>query len=562
MRKIFFFTFLNLLFYNSNAQLARGADIGWLTEMEQSGRIWRDSLGVQRDLLDILDDYCVNSIRLRVWVNPANGWSGKQDVINLAKRAHAKGYRLMIDFHYSDSWADPGQQTKPAAWANFSITQIKQAIYDHTVDVLKALKAENITPEWVQVGNETNDGMIWPEGRASSNNNANMVNYAAYVDKGYEAVKSVFPNTKVVVHVANGFDNGLFRWNIGGLVNNGARFDVIGMSMYPDVATDWSSYASQTMTNMQDIITRYNKEIIVSEIGLATSNASDGKAFVEKVIQNLQSLPNKKGLGVFWWEPQAYNWRGYGKVAWNSNTASKPYQATDAMKGFKYGCSTVAIKDCFGTPGGTAFLDNCKQCVGGLSGKTSCKPVNVSFKLDMTGQNVSNGVYITGAMTAQNGNWQIVSMTNAGNNIYTYTKSLYPTDTATAYYYLNGNNWTSREQVPVACASAYGTDRSFMLGNKNQEIQDTWASCKQIVTGMEDIENKTWVIFPNPSQSSFELDSPELLEYQLINLNGNIEENGSCIGKCRIGNDLANGLYLLKISQEDRKSDIIRIEKL
>ena len=121
MKRFLLLIFVSLVTFKSQSQnLARGADIGWLSEMEQSGRIWRDSLGIQPDLLDILDDYCINTIRLRVWVNPANGWSGKQDVINLAKRATAKGYRIMIDFHYSDSWADPGQQTKPAAWANFS----------------------------------------------------------------------------------------------------------------------------------------------------------------------------------------------------------------------------------------------------------------------------------------------------------------------------------------------------------------------------------------------------------------------------------------------------------
>ena len=113
-------------------------------------------------------------------------WSGKQDVINLAKRAANKGYRLMIDFHYSDSWADPGQQTKPAAWANHSVNQLGQAVADHTTDVLNGLKAEGITPEWVQVGNETNNGMLWPEGQASTN----MANYALFVERGYQAVKT------------------------------------------------------------------------------------------------------------------------------------------------------------------------------------------------------------------------------------------------------------------------------------------------------------------------------------------------------------------------------------
>ncbi len=336
MKKIVLITTALLLLFSNNAlpQIARGADVGWLSQMENAGRIWRDSNRVQRDLFDILDDYCINSIRLRVWVNPANGWNGKQDVVNVAKRAATKGYRLMIDFHYSDSWADPGKQTKPAAWGNYNVTQLGQAVYNHTADVLNALKAENITPEWVQVGNETNNGMLWPEGQASTN----MANYASFVNKGYDAVKAVFPNTKVIVHVSNGYDNSLFRWNIGGLISNGAKFDIIAMSMYPNTPQDWQTYAQQTLTNMNDMISRYNKEIMVSEIGVPVTAPQEARQFVEQVIKNLQSLSNEKGLGIFWWEPQAYNWEGYDKVAWTGNWGNTPYQATDAMSGFKFNC--------------------------------------------------------------------------------------------------------------------------------------------------------------------------------------------------------------------------------
>jgi arabinogalactan endo-1,4-beta-galactosidase len=337
MKQLTLLSFLLLLSTRSFSQIALGADVGWLSEMENYGRIWHDSNGVQRDLFDILDDYCINSIRLRVWVNPAGGWSGKQDVINLAKRATSKGYRLMIDFHYSDSWADPGQQTKPAAWANYSVAQLRQAVYDHTADVLNGLKSQNVYPEWVQVGNETNNGMLWPEGQASTN----MANYASFVNHGYDAVKAVFPNAKVIVHVSNGYDNALFRWNIGGLVSNNARFDIIAMSMYPNLPQDWHPYAQQALTNMNDMISRYNKPVMVSEVGISVSAPQEARRFVEQIIQNLESISNQQGLGVFWWEPQAYNWRGYDKVAWNGNTANRAYQATDAMKGFQSACPLV-----------------------------------------------------------------------------------------------------------------------------------------------------------------------------------------------------------------------------
>ena len=119
---------------------AKGADVGWLTEMEAAGRQFYTANGTQQSLLPILQGYDMNTIRLRVWVNPAGGWNGKNDVVTKAIRARNLGFRLMIDFHYSDSWADPGQQNKPAAWQNLSFAQLKTALYNHTYEVLDTLK--------------------------------------------------------------------------------------------------------------------------------------------------------------------------------------------------------------------------------------------------------------------------------------------------------------------------------------------------------------------------------------------------------------------------------------
>ena len=162
-------------------------------------------------------------------MNPAGGWNGKNDVITKAIRAHILGFRLLIDFHYSDSWADPGQQTKPAAWVGHTLAQLQTDVYSHTYDVLDSLKDNNIVPEWVQVGNETNNGILWPEGRASTN----MANFASLVDRSYAAVKAVNPTSKVIVHISNGFHNGLFRYLFDGLRTNDARYDVIGCRFTP-----------------------------------------------------------------------------------------------------------------------------------------------------------------------------------------------------------------------------------------------------------------------------------------------------------------------------------------
>ena len=303
---------------------AKGADIGWLTEMEASGKKFYNSSGAQQDMFAILKSKGMNSIRIRVWVNPSGGWNNQADVIVKAKRAKAAGMRIMIDFHYSDTWADPGNQAKPAAWSSHNISQLYTDVWNHTVTVLNALKSAGITPEWVQVGNETNNGMLWNEGKAS----VNMKNFAGLITSGYNGVKSVFPNAKVIVHVANGYDNTLFRWIFDGLKNNGASYDVIGMSLYPET-NNWQTLNNQCLTNMNDMVARYGKKVMVCEVGMSVTAAATCKLFVTDILNKTSSVTGGNGLGVFYWEPESYNWNGYTKGAWGSD--GKPTVALDAF---------------------------------------------------------------------------------------------------------------------------------------------------------------------------------------------------------------------------------------
>lgn len=307
------------------SSFAKGADISWLTQMEGSGKIFYNSNGTAQDCFQILKNLGINSIRLRVWVDPAGGWNNTADVLAKALRAKAQGMRIMIDFHYSDSWADPGQQTKPAAWATQDFATLQTSVYDHTFNVLTTLKANGITPEWVQVGNETNDGMLWPTGKAS----LNMANFAALVNKGYDAVKAVDASIKVIVQISNGFDNGLFRWIFDGLKNNGAKWDVIGMSLYPTSA-NWSTLNSQCLTNMNDMVSRYDKPVMICEVGMSWDQAAACKSFLSDLISKVVSVSGNKGLGVFYWEPQAYNnWQGYTLGAFDNS--GKPTVALNAF---------------------------------------------------------------------------------------------------------------------------------------------------------------------------------------------------------------------------------------
>lgn len=307
-------------------ELAKGADMSWITQMEAEGRKFYNTAGVQTEGMALLKSLGVNTIRLRVWVDPADGWNNLADVLAKAVRAKNLGMRLMIDFHYSDSWADPGKQTKPAAWASLDLAGLKTALADHTKAVLNVLKNKNIFPEWVAVGNETNDGMLWPEGKASTN----MANFAQLVNAGYDAVKEVFPSAKVIVHTSNGYNNSLFRWMYDGLKNNGAKYDVIGMSLYPS-PTNWSTLTAQCLLNMNDMVSRYNKEVMIVEAGMSWDQPLACKAFLTDIIEKVRLVSGGKGLGVLYWEPQAYNnWQGYTLGAFDNS--GKPTEALQAFK--------------------------------------------------------------------------------------------------------------------------------------------------------------------------------------------------------------------------------------
>ena len=310
----------------SNNEFIKGADISWITEMEAAGRKFYNNAGSEQDCMQILKDLGMNTIRLRVWVNPSNGWNNTADVIAKAIRAKNIGMKILIDFHYSDTWADPGKQAKPAAWTTKDFAALKQSLVDHTGSVLNALKSNGITPAWVQVGNETNDGMLWPEGKAS----VNMNNFAQLVNAGYNAVKAIDTSIKVIVHISNGWDNNLFRWIFDGLKANGAQWDVIGMSLYPTL-TNWSTLNSQCLINMNDMVARYNKDVMIVETGMSWDQPSACYSFLSDLITKVKSVSGGHGLGVLYWEPEAYNnWQGYTLGAFDNS--GKPTAALNAFK--------------------------------------------------------------------------------------------------------------------------------------------------------------------------------------------------------------------------------------
>jgi arabinogalactan endo-1,4-beta-galactosidase len=317
----------------SDNHFARGADISWIPQMEASGYKFLNDQGVQEDCFKILKDHGINSIRLRTWVNPsdnpASGHCSKDETVAMAVRARKWGMRVMIDFHYSDSWADPAKQVKPKAWEGHDFTRLLKDVYDYTFEVMTALKTAGVYPEWVQVGNETRTGMIYPEGSTD-----NWAQLAQLINKGYDAIKDVSPDTKVILHVDQGNNKALFKWWFDNAQKYGARYDVIGMSYYPywlEGNPDYTLSIDDLGNNMIDISSRYNKEVMVVEVGGEDFKVLNTYDMLLAVQKKVKAVPNGKGLGVFYWEPEgARSWSHYGLSAWGED--GKPTKALDAFK--------------------------------------------------------------------------------------------------------------------------------------------------------------------------------------------------------------------------------------
>lgn len=313
---------------------AKGADISWITQMESQGMKFYNKDGAERECTALMKEIGMNAVRYRVWVNPVDGWNSATDVLVKAIRAQKLGLRIMIDFHYSDTWADPGNQTPPAAWASYDINQLIEAVSIHTTEVLSLLKKYEVDVEWVQVGNETRTGMMWPLGNYKENGGKN---YTDLTNAGYDAVKAVYPEAKVIVHLDGGHDNSLYTRIFSVLKANGGKYDMIGMSLYPcwwnnetsSFGTDWKPNTDACLANIKKVYETYGKEVIICETGMPVTNPDIAKEMLSYLLEKTQELECCKG--VFYWEPQAPNGYndGYGLGAFQNG---KPTAALDPFK--------------------------------------------------------------------------------------------------------------------------------------------------------------------------------------------------------------------------------------
>ena len=318
---------------------ALGADISWITELESRGTTFATAEGEVMECTKLMKQLGMDAIRLRVWVNPRNEYSSAADVLKKAQRAKANGMDIMIDFHYSDTWADPGKQFIPKAWESHTYEEMLNDVSEHTTMVLQLLKKNGIEPRWVQVGNETSNGLLWPMGKIGEQ----PEHYAGFISVGCKAVKQVFPRALTIVHLDNGFDRDLYEYNLGVLLKNKVDYDVVGMSLYPLAAVEWhptkvssaEDAVNKCIANIKYMYEWLGKPTIITEVGVKVTDPEGGKRILSSVIQGAKKDTEGHCLGVFYWEPEAavgYN-GGYDMGAFVSDgKVNKPTIIMDAFK--------------------------------------------------------------------------------------------------------------------------------------------------------------------------------------------------------------------------------------
>ncbi len=330
---------LTCLALQTNAQqndFVKGADVGFLTGQERRGVVFHDRQGKERECLELLKtDYQMSAIRMRVWVNPKNGTNDKNELLAMALRAKKLGMDLMVDFHYADSWADPSQQPIPAAWQGHSFKQMKRDLRDHTINVLTLLKQNGVTPRWVQVGNETANGLLWPMGHIEKN----PKQYAGFIRTGYDAVKEVFPEAIVIVHLDRGHKQSLYDWNLDIVRKYGGKWDMVGMSLYPYWARqdhpelNPDSIITDCIRNIRHVSRKYKCDVMIVETGFEVDEQhpevmEEGRRQLARVVSEARTETDGHCRGVFYWEPQCLP-GGYKLGAFDSKA-----RPTAIMDGF------------------------------------------------------------------------------------------------------------------------------------------------------------------------------------------------------------------------------------
>ena len=292
------------------ADYAIGADLSFLKQAEDRGTVFKDG-DQPKPGLQIFKDHGYNWIRLRLFHTPTDLPNNMAYTIASAQAAKKLGFKFLLDFHYSDTWADPGKQFLPKAWENLSHTELTKAVFDYSRDSIKAFRDAGVLPDMVQIVNETPGGMLWPDGKLP----ANWDNYADLVKAGIAGVgagASPEARPRTMLHIDKGGDKAATQRFFDQINSHLIDYDVIGQSYYPW----WHGSLNDLRENLIFMAEEYKKDIIVVEaaynwkpteyrnkLAPFPETPEGQRDFLDELNRVVQAAPNGRGIGVFWWEP-------------------------------------------------------------------------------------------------------------------------------------------------------------------------------------------------------------------------------------------------------------------
>ena len=309
----------------------RAGDVSFVPQIEALGGSYRDESGAPADIMALMSSHGFNAVRLRLWVAPADGYCDLAHTLAMAQRAHAAGLAILLDLHYSDSWADPGQQNMPASWAGLTGGPLQQTVENYTRHMLQALIQQGTPAAVVQIGNEVTSGMLWPSGRVGGAYDSNWGNFAALLAAGSRGARSVTPAPEVMIHIDRGGDNGGARWFFDHVAAAGVSYDMIGLSYYPW----WHGSFAAMQSNIADLAARYGKRVFIAEtaypwtlswsdntgnfVGTQSqvlsgypASTSGQELFLRDVLAAERGLAAGRGAGVAYWAPEWSAFSGLG----------------------------------------------------------------------------------------------------------------------------------------------------------------------------------------------------------------------------------------------------------
>ncbi|HSR17295.1 MAG TPA: glycosyl hydrolase 53 family protein, partial [Ignavibacteriaceae bacterium] len=311
-----------IIFPQIDTAFFKGADVSFIPQIEDlGGAYFLDS--VQTDPLEIFKQNDFNYIRLRLWHLPDDGYCGLSKTIEMAERIKNKGLKILLDFHYSDTWADPTTQNKPAAWDSILFQELVDSVYSYTYNVIRKFDSMNVLPDMIQIGNEISHGFLWPDGKVEDSfDNQQWLQFTALLKSGINAVKdaSLDSDIPVMIHTDRGANNNVCSAFFSNLILFQVPFDFIGLSYYPW----WQGTIAELEQNVNDLAVRFNKDIIVAETAYpwtldksdsiknfvdSTSELDAGypptvdgqNSFLTSMIEIIKNIPGGKGRGIFYW---------------------------------------------------------------------------------------------------------------------------------------------------------------------------------------------------------------------------------------------------------------------